>query len=186
MEVKGTALVPVPAFIKSTFHEAGLEQWLAALSPDARQLYANPFMINHWYDCSTFITQPTLTFCDLFYSGSTRGAYEMGRFSADFALKGIYKLFVRMGSPKFILEKGTSILPTYYRPSKIAVPVIEKGRAVVRITLFPEMHAVIEQRIAGWIDRALEISGGKNVQVEVTASLLKKQAYTELSAAWIE
>lgn len=185
MEVKGTAIVVLPHFIRNTFQASGLERWLNALSPEARQIYANPVIIvAQWYDLEQVLVSPTVKFCELFYAGSKRGAYELGRFSADFALRGIYKLFVRLGSVEFILSKAQHILPSYYRPSGIEVPVMEKDRAVIRITEFPQIHEVVEQRIAGWISRAAEISGAKHVRVAITASLLNRQPYTEFTATW--
>ncbi len=184
MEVKGTAIVVVPAFIKDRYQESGFEKWLQALTAEARKVYAEPVIISRWYDTRVFLIEPTVKFCELFYQGDLRGAYELGRYSADYALRGIYRLFVKLGSVEFILKKAKLILPTYYRPSSIEVPVMEKGRALIRITEFADIHEVVEQRIAGWIARAAEISGGKNVKLEITSTLTRGQAYSEFTVTW--
>jgi hypothetical protein len=184
MQVKGTAVVPMPAFVKKNFQEDGYQKWLNALPPDVREAFERTIMPSSWYDFQKFAVLPTMAICDLFYGGGLQGAYELGKYSAEYALVGIYKVFVQLGSPDFIIKKSASILPKYYDPSTITVPVLEKGRAIIRITSFPEWHAAVEQRIAGWISRALEISGGRNVKVVVTSSFLKKQACTEYLLNW--
>jgi hypothetical protein len=184
MEVKGTAIVVIPAYVKQAFKETGYAQWLQALSPEAREVHSNPVIVSNWYDYQKYLVAPTVKICDLFFHGDLRGAYALGRFSADFALHGIFKLFVKWGSPDFILKRAGIILPAYYRPSKIVVPVIEKGHALIQITEFPDLHAVVEQRIAGWISRAMEISGVKKLNVAITASLLKREPCTEFTLTW--
>jgi len=184
MQVKGTAVIPMPAFVKATFGEPGLQRWLGALEPEARALFQGTVMAGAWYDFAKYAVDPTLRICDTFYGGSVQGAFELGRFSADYALRGIYKVFVRLGSPEFTIKQGSGILPKYYDPSKIIVPEVGSGRAVMQITEFPEMHEVVEQRIAGWMTRALELSGAKEGRVAITSTLRKKQPCTEFVLTW--
>jgi hypothetical protein len=184
VEVKGTALVVVPLFIRKIQQDTGLQKWLNTLSDDARALFSGSISVNLWYDYQKYLVLPTQKMCDLFYAGSIQGAAELGTFSAEYALRGFYKVFVKIGTPEFILKKGIRILPTYYHPSEIEIPVITPGRAVVQIKEFPEMHAVVEQRIIGWIKKALEISGAKNVVIEITDSLLKNNPLTEFIITW--
>ncbi|MBN1596205.1 hypothetical protein JW933_09795 [candidate division FCPU426 bacterium] len=184
MEVKGTAVAVMPVFLRKKFQEEGFQRWLQALSPEAQDIYSQPILSSVWYNLQTHLLEPTVTLCDLFYDGNKQGAFEVGQFSAEYALKGIYRLFVKMGSPEFILKKAAVIMTNYYRPSRLEVPLMEKNRAVLRIMEFAELHAVIEQRIAGWMQQALVISGVKNVNLLITSSLTKNQPFTEIIATW--
>jgi hypothetical protein len=38
----------------------------------------------------------------------------------------------------------------------------------MQITKFPDMDRVLEIRIAGWMERAIEISGGKQPDIKIT------------------
>ncbi len=46
------------------------------------------------------------------------------------------------------------------------------------------MNKVVEYRIAGWIERALEICGCMNVTVNITQSLTDQDPCTEYNITW--
>jgi hypothetical protein len=54
----------------------------------------------------------------------------------------------------------------------------------LKITKFETSHAVIEYRIKDWMERALELAGAKNVNVEIGSSLNKGAQYTEFLVSW--
>lgn len=184
MTVKGTTISVIPEFIVKTFGEDAKSKWIAALTPEAQQVFNNIILPSNIYPLKTIMAEPTSKMCELFFNGDTRGAFDLGRFSADYALNGVYKFFIKFGSPEYALKKASSILPTYYQPSIIEVPELEKGHAVARITNFAEMDEVVEKRIAGWIDRGLELTGVKNKKVTITKTLTKGDPYTELVVDW--
>ena len=127
MEVKGTAIITVPLFIKDRFGEGGLNQWIGALTPEARQVYPASVLVSSWYPLKEFLIEPLHKMCDLFCAGDLKGARESGRFSADYSLKGIYRIFVKLGSPEFMLRRAGTILPVYYTPSEMKVAECRKG-----------------------------------------------------------
>ena len=61
----------------------------------------------------------------------------------------------------------------------------EKDHMCIRAIEFPEIDSFIEHRIAGWIERALEISGCRNVLVEIPESIAHGARYTEFKAKWL-
>ena len=122
--------------------------------------------------------------CDLFFEGKSLGAHQIGRYSAEVGLRGVYKVFLKLGSTKTIIQKATVILPTYYRPSSIDVVEIEDGRAVISITEFSEPNELVEQRIRGWMERALEISGARTPKIMITQSMTRGAATTDFAITW--
>ena len=70
VEVKGTAIITVPLFIKDRFGEGGLNQWIGALTPEARQVYPASVLVSFWYPLKEFLIEPLRKMCDLFYAGS--------------------------------------------------------------------------------------------------------------------
>ena len=184
VEVKGTAIITVPLFIKERFGEGGLNQWIDALTPEARKVYQASVFASSWYPLKELLIEPLRKMCALFYAGDLKGAKESGRFSADYSLKGIYKIFVKLSSPESIVRRAGSILPMYYTPSEMKVVESRKGQGIVQITKFPDMDQVLEIRIAGWMERALEISGGKQPNIKITRSLTAGDSLSEFLATW--
>ena len=182
MEVKGAAIVPMEKFITENFGEESYALWFDSLSQEAKEVYKAPFSA-FWYPMKEILIDPTEKICEILYEGNIKGAWECGRFSAQHALKGIYKIFIKFGSPGFLLSKASTILPQYYKPSDIKILNSEKNSATMQM-MFEESYNVLEYRIGGWIEAALEISGCKNVSVKINSSLAKGDEATEYSASW--
>ncbi len=105
----------------------------------------------------------------------------ISRYISDIALTGIYKFFIQFGSPKYIIERGGRIFAEYFRPSEMVVVNVTSNSLLTHITTFPEPDEIVENNIAGWMERALEISGCKNVKNEITKSLVKNNEVTEFN-----
>ena len=74
-------------------------------------------------------------------------------------------------------------MQTYYKPSKIEAS-IENKCCKLRFNDFPDMSKGVEGRISGWIERALEISGAKDINFKTAKSVTQKDPYTELHISW--
>jgi hypothetical protein len=186
MNVKGTALAVLPIFIESKFGKEGLNKWLESLNTEAVALYqeANTIKLNQWYPLKESYLEPTAALCELFYDNDPKGAWEVGRFSADYALKGVYKAFVKMTSVSFFIKRASLLMTTYYQPSTMELKSSTYSQAVLHMTEFPEAHHLIESRIGGWIQRSLEIHGCKEVAVETTKALADDDPHTEFILSW--
>ncbi len=185
MQVKGAAVLTIPLFIKARFGDPGLQRWLARLSEPARAVYANSVLASNWYPLDEILIAPTSTMCDLFYDGRVQGAVDQGRFSAEHALRGIYKIFVKFGSTEGLVSRASTILPTYYQPSAMQVVDRSAGAVRLRITEFERPHTVVEHRIKGWMERALEISGVRAPQVTIASSMTTGSPFTEYEISWV-
>jgi len=184
MKIKGTALVVVSVFIKKNFGEKGLEKWLNALSQEAREVYVMPNKPYEWYDLDSMYLDPVQKFCDLFYDGEMHGAEEMGFLDAKNSLKGVFSLFLKFGSPEFIIKKSVSLFGAYYKDASAEIINLEKGRATLRIHNFGEMKRINEFTIIGWMKSALELSGAKNSQVNVEQKKVDNEHVIEFHGTW--
>jgi len=186
MNVKGTALAVLPIFIENKFGKEGLNRWLDSLDSQASALFKDPnaVKINQWYPLKESYLEPTAVMCDLFYGNDPKGAWEIGRFSADYALKGVYKAFVKMTSVSFFIKRASLLMTTYYQPSAMELKSSTYSQAILHMTEFPESHRLIESRIGGWIQRSLEIHGCQEVRVDIVKSLAEGDPHTELVLSW--
>jgi len=128
MNVKGTALAVLPIFIESKFGQEGLNKWLESLNSEAVALYqdSNTIKVNQWYPLKESYLEPTAALCELFYDNDPKGAWEVGRFSADYALKGVYKAFVKMTSVSFFIMRASLLMTTY-------LPAQQNGAQIVHL-----------------------------------------------------
>ncbi|MFC1541571.1 hypothetical protein ACFL50_03870 [Candidatus Latescibacterota bacterium] len=184
MKVKGEALISIPIFILKKIGKRGFNEWLNEISPEARTVYSTHIKKNDWFPLKEIMIEPSKKACELFFHGSKRGAWECGRYSAEYGLKGIYKVLVKLSSPQILIKKAGPILNSYYKPS--SVEVVEKGDnyVILHITEFTEMDKMIEYRIAGWMERALEICGCKHISIRINKSLTENDPYSEYNISW--
>lgn len=184
MKVKGSAVQTIPLFIKTRFGEDGYATWINSLPESSKKLFTSSLLASDWYPLSETLIQPTLTACEVFYNGKMSGAEELGQFSAEQALKGIYKLFIKLGSVDFIVAKAGSIMSTFYENSLMSVVDKKDRQLVLRIAKFDQPHEVIELRIKGWILKALQLSGAKNVAIAIPRSMAKGAPETDFVITW--
>jgi len=185
MEVKGSVIASIPSFIKRNFGDDGLEKWLNQISDEARGYFSGGINEDEWYPLTVTLTEPMANIAHLFYEWDlNKAAWELGRYSADFSVSRVKKLFFKLGSTRFFLNKAAEFMDGYYRPAKIVPVSVVDGEGVFHITKFDQIEKTVEYRIAGWIERVLEIAGNKNISVEVTQSLKDFKPYTEFLVKW--
>jgi hypothetical protein len=184
MEVKGSAVVVLPKFIEKNFGTKNYNIWLVSLSKEARRVYESKVLITSWFPLKEIFTEPTRKMCDLFYKKNLHGAWEVGRFSAEYSLNEFYKAFIRIATPRALAKRASQIFSTYYRPSSMKIDDISKNESILKITEFPEMELIVENRILGWIERTLEICGYKNINFNIIQSLCRGDPVSEIAISW--
>ncbi|MCK4642327.1 hypothetical protein KAU32_01695 [bacterium] len=182
MEVKGAAVLPLREYVKKHYPNK-YDEWYASLPERSRDILENPF-VGAWYPMEDAVTIPTKAIVDKLCDGDMQVTYDLGIFSAEFALTGIYKIFVKMGSPSFIIKKASVIFPSYYKPSAMQTVELKKNSAKVQIIDFQGMNEYIEPGIHGWIHTAMLMTGVKDLSVKVTKSLTRGDDITEFDINW--
>ena len=184
MEVKGAVLMSLKAQIPKKHGRAEYERWLGKLDPEVARIFRINVSASGWYSLQEYLVRPTEIYCDMFYNGDEQGSWELGKMSAEYSLHGMYKLFMQLGSVSFILNRAMKILPTFYKPSALRVIEASGTSCIIRITEFPELNKLMEFRIAGWMEGALNIHGCRNVKIDIPASMPDGQNYTEFHITW--
>lgn len=183
MEIKGPAVKSIPDYVKKN-HKARYTEWLDSLSSESKKIMGNPVYSTSWYPVKEAAIEPTEKMAQLFFSNRIEAAWEAGKYSAESTLKGVYRIFVKASSPQYIISRASKVFTTYYRPSEMKVIDSTDKTVLVHITEFGEPNALLEYRIGGWMEKALELSGCKEVKVHIKKSLTKGDSVTEYSIRW--
>jgi hypothetical protein len=183
MKVKGTAVKTIPDFIEA-HHPGKFSSWAGNLPEKSRKIFTEGIKASDWYPVDEAIIAPMKILEEMFYNNTHRGAWESGRFSAEVALSGIYKLYVKMSSPGHIIDRASRVMQAYYEPSELTITSKGTNFVKLRISKFTRYDAVIDHRIAGWMEKALEISGCRGVNIDIPKSISKGDPYTEFSITW--
>jgi hypothetical protein len=184
MEIKGSAVRTIPEYIRKMFPDR-YEEWLSKLPPESKTIFNSNIKTSDWYDLRNAAVVPTEILAGIAFQGDThKASWECGKYSAEVVLKGLYKFFVMAAPSKTVVATGGRILATFYKPVQFLVAESGPGGAMVHITQIVDPSGVIENRIAGWIYKALEIQGVKAARVDITRSLSKGDAMTEIAIIW--
>jgi len=89
---------------------------LNKLEPEARVIYKSSIVVNQWFDVQKIFIKPVEILCDMFFDGDYDKAWDLGRFSADYGLKGVLKVFVTIASINYFIKRSAVVFPNYYKP----------------------------------------------------------------------
>ena len=184
MQVKGTSIKTTKEFVKTKF-PTRYDEWFKTLSKESQKIYSDTINAAEWYDLKTAYTDPLEKIVDLFYNkNAQKGGEEMGMYSAEVGLKGVYKVFLLIASPQYLMKRGTRAMETFYSPSEIEV--VEKGdkMCIIKIKKFNGITKTLEYRIAGWCAKALDLCKCKNWSYKITSHLSAGQSSTTMEFMW--
>jgi hypothetical protein len=184
MEIKGTAVLAIRDFVKLNY-QAKYNEWLSALPEDSKSIFTGAIDSSKWYPLAAGGLIPTRKTAELFYNNDyMKGAFEAGQFSAEKALTGIYKIFVKAASPSYIIQRASRVFATYYQPCKMEVIERTDTHVLLEISGMTHSDIVIEYRIAGWIKKALVISGASNIRIDFPNSIARGDSVTQMDINW--
>jgi len=162
------------------------DRLLALLSPEYATQVREGIMIHHWYPIG-FYVELNRAIDKLLGKGDLKLVWELGRASADESLHGIYKVFFKVGSPEFVVKAAATIWKQYYDTGKLTI-VDEHAPQGKRFRMIVEglqtEDEVMWLAIGGWVERTLQLSGGKNVKVEISRSHVRPGSNCEYVCSW--
>lgn len=184
MQVKGTAIKSTRDFMQNRFPDL-YSRWIDSLPKESRSVFTSTIDASSWYPIDEGYKIPVKKILELCYAEDfQKGADLIGSFSAESALRGVYKVFLLIASPQYLVQRASKIFTMYFNPSNIEANEIGSHAIEVRITAFDSIDENIEYRIAGWIRKVLELAHCKDPEYIIRKSLAKGDAYTEIHITW--
>ncbi|MBP1669884.1 MAG: hypothetical protein H6Q21_2250 [Bacteroidetes bacterium] len=184
MEIKGSAVRTIPEFVKTRFPEK-FNEWFSLLPPPSLGIFSGLIKPSDWYNLHDAAIVPTEILSNIAFNGDlNKASWESGRFGAETILHGMYKFFLMVVPSRTVVTSGGRILTTFYRP--VQFNVAESGTTFTKVQMIQidDRSGVVENRIAGWIEKALEIQGIRAARVEISQSLAKGDPVIEISIIW--
>ncbi|MCK5536752.1 MAG: hypothetical protein KAI79_07985 [Bacteroidales bacterium] len=184
MEIKGTAVKTTEQFMRDRYAEKYLE-WKRGLPDESKPFFKDLISVSKWYPLMESVIFPTETVAKVLGKTTEEAALELGQYSAEVALSGIYKIFVRISSPDFVISRATQVFSTYYNPGSIEIIEKNKNSLKARIKNFSKQDSLVMYRIAGWIQGTLQVTRRKTINVELDIKELEDdKLFCEILASW--
>ncbi len=183
MKIKGTAAKTTGDFVKKK-HPDRYDEWLDRLPQKSKDILTSTILYNLWYEVVDMVDEPTIAASEMFFNHDLeKCAWEIGRYSAEDSLSGIYRAFVRIASVSFLIKRSSRIMNTYYTDIQIESGEADGHKAYLYI-LKMEPNKIIEHRIGGWIETAFTLAGCKNLHVDITQAISMGNKMTEYRATY--
>ncbi len=181
--VKGSALASRVLWVQLEHGEAGLERLLHQSSPELRAVVEGGVAKARWYPFELFV-ELNVTIDRLFGRGDLALARQLGRYGADANLTTIYRLFFKLGSVHWILGRGVRLWSAHYDSGFCEIATRGAKAAVVRVHAFDTPHVAHCLSVMGWIERSIELSGGKRTIVEESKCRTRGDEHCQIDAGW--
>ena len=183
VQIKGSAIKETINQIKARSGEDALQKIFGLLDEETLTICRGDIYSSSWYPLDIFTR-----FLEIEIKVLADGREEMVTRGSEVViekqLRGIYKAFVKFGSPEFVINRIAAVHATYFQGVPIDVQLVGQGKAVVRYTGFGKQHRIMGFAIIGFFKKALEISGAKDVVLRFTVPIEEGKEFAELSIAW--
>ncbi|MCK4667886.1 hypothetical protein KAU33_14110 [Candidatus Dependentiae bacterium] len=163
MEVKGLAIVSTLEWVKKNHGEEAELEIRSQLKEEEQQMLAFDGCKALWYPFDLYKRISVLVM-NKYGGGDVKFLRQIGAYTAEHDKTIIPKLFYKIGTPQFIIRLGTWGFRRYFSEGNVTVRESHKGKVLFEIYKTPIVDPVYYERIAGWMTRAIELSGGKNVK----------------------
>ncbi|HTB92084.1 MAG TPA: hypothetical protein VK728_04585 [Candidatus Sulfotelmatobacter sp.] len=183
VQIKGSAIKETINQIKARSGEDALQKIFGLLDEETLKVCQGEIYSSTWYPLdlfTRFLEVEIRVLADGKEEMVTRGSEAV----IEKQLRGIYKAFVKLGSPEFVIKRIAAVHETYFQGVPIEVHVQGPGKAVVRYKGFEKQHRIMGFAIIGFFKKALEISGAKDVALRFTVPIEQGGEFAELSIAW--
>lgn len=183
MEVKGSMVKQLDDLIK-TKYQSIYNQWLEVIPDESKKLFSDTILSTKWYDIKYSLYEPTIKAAELLKIEPKDFFRETGDFAAEKGLKGIYKIFIRIATPHFLLDRSRNIVVTFYKNTAVDVIKANKNEGELKYSGFPAEYELIMYRIAGWINRSLKFTKASNIVTKLTDIDLIENSSFNVNAIW--
>jgi hypothetical protein len=162
--VKGVALRNFPEVLAGLRGPEAWKRTLQAVENDLRAAFAGGGIVaGGWYPLSWYRDLHAVA---RRVTGSTAGlAWQIGRESTRRDLAGVYRAFLRVLSPGFVLSISTRLFGQYYRPGVMRLEESRPGFGRVTFARCYGFSMDVWSDVFGGCEVTMEIAGAKGLRV---------------------
>lgn len=182
VEIKGVAISGSIEAFKAKFGKEEYAKILEKLNAEDKNMFSSIILSNLWYPLDSFVRYIEVLY-QLYYGGDYSKLQLNSEEIIDKQLRGIYRLFIQLGTPEFVVKKIGFINSSYFKGMTLEVIENKKGKYIGHYTGFEKQHRVFQYTIIGFYKRAMEISGAKNVKAVFTVPMSDSK-YAEITVTW--
>ncbi len=184
-KVKGTLLIARMKYLRAKGVDSA-ERVLRRLSEEDRHVLAEVILPSSWYPAGVLLRLET-TIAALLAHGDRHQLFrDMGRFSAETNLgqAGVQRAYLREGDPQFLLRHVPQMYGALHDTGRREYIQTGERSAVLRTLAAEEARVDDCLTTIGWLERGVELSGGRAVRVVEQECRARGGASCEYHCEW--
>jgi hypothetical protein len=181
IRIKGTSLLDSVEAARKREGEQRLAQIVESLLPPFRDIFEKPIVPTSYYSLDAFVAFLEAGF--RLGGDDERVLIKRTEAVAERQLAELYRVFIKVGSPEFVVQRIITIHQTFFTGIGISVE-LQPGDARIRYTGFRKQHRLIEYIMIGFYQKALQICGGREVRAEMSVPIADGGEFCELHVTW--
>ena len=184
MKLKGSGLVALTKFVEERFGDEEYEAWLEPMS-ETQQTGLRSSFASSWYDYHTLYLEPLRMMCERFFSADVfEGARALGKYTAEKQLTGIYRALLKLGSPNLMIAAAGKTWRMLHSDGDLVTLENDPRSALIRTKGMPQFNPLIAEVTAAWMQKALEMAGGRDGHVSAAEKKDEDGRYFEFRIGW--
>ena len=162
--VKGSAFHSRLSWLRLKGGEEGVRRIQEQVSAELAEILDEGVRMADWYSFDAYV-EFNLALDRTFGQGDLALVKALGRHGADANLTTVYRLFLKVGTVKWILARATRIWGMHYDTGQLLIREFPGKEVELEIINFASPHRVHCLSVQGWAERASELSGAENVRL---------------------
>lgn len=183
LHIKGTVVLDTLKAIEARAGKAELEKITSHLDPETQKIFQGAISPSSWYSCDAFARFLEADIRET-AGGNEQELVKRAEAVIEKQLSGIYKMFVRLGSPEFVIRRIAAVHSTYFDGVQIIPEMRGPNASTIQYVGFSRNHRIMGFVILGFFRKALEISGAKNIDVRFSVPIEAGEKFCELALRW--
>jgi hypothetical protein len=182
-QFKGSVFTSTRIFTEKTYGVEAVERCLAELAPSDRAVLEGISAVG-WYP-----VEPILAYhhaLEKLYGepGRYRVCEQAGRFSAEWALNSILKIFLRFQTPHWLMTKYTAVWERYHDSGRWELGPRQDNAFWGRLYAFEVRDKAFCARLRGWLQGAVQVTGGSDARVVESRCRCDGAPYCQFDVTW--
>jgi hypothetical protein len=182
-KTKGSHVKSFFLYLNKTFSEAERQRLLAQLTPEERLIAEGKIPVRLWIDHGVWWNLLVKT-DRILGDGSLKLIRDIAVFDADTTLKGIYRMFVSMLHPEFLVSQSDLLWRLYYDTGHLKVVKLDKHFAEVHLVDYPDLPLHHDVELSAWVAESCRLSGGKNIRMTHPQCVATGASHCILTMSW--
>ena len=189
IKIKGANWLSSKEYVVKEFGDAGFKKVLDSLSDEDRKVLGKDVVLPHeWIAFDAWIHFYEGVVREL--SGGDQSILEkIGEFNAEREMKTLYKIFLKVASPEYVVKNCPLIFNLYFSSDPkgeigLKVNKIDKKKYALVFEGFQQQHWPFQLGVGAWLKKLFILSGAQGLEITLTKSVAEGSQDFEYTLSW--